>query len=353
MKTENQVLIPVTERPINAETPHAALLDEFTPTELFYVRNHFDVPQTSRAGWLLEVDGAVRQPLSLSLEEIKGLPAKELLVALECAGNGRSSLQPPASGTPWDLGAVSQARFSGTSLSNLLGQIEIAENALEVLFTGADQGQVRTGQNVPYARSLPLEVALHPNTLLVWEMNGNELTPEHGYPLRLVVPGWYGMASVKWLRHISLLTEPFEGFFQREEYVYVGEVGLQDGAPVTHMRVRSLILSPTPGSVLAPGEIRIQGIAWSGAGQVEEVELSFDQGRSWEFADLHAPTSDYGVQRWFYDWQPPAGGQYTLIARARDSSGDTQPLAPRWNVGGYGNNNAHQVSLSVQGATAP
>jgi DMSO/TMAO reductase YedYZ molybdopterin-dependent catalytic subunit len=348
MKTQNQALIPVTKRPMNAETPHAALLTELTPTELFYVRNHFDIPRTSRAGWRLEVNGAVGQPLSLSLEEIKELPGKELLVTLECAGNGRSSQQPPASGTPWDLGAVSQARFSGTSLSNLLGQLEIADDALEVLFSGADQGQVRNGQNVPYARSLPLQVALHPDTLLVWEMNGSELTPEHGYPLRLVVPDWYGMASVKWLQHISLLTEPFEGFFQREEYVYVGEVGLQDGAPVTHMRVRSLILSPAPGSVLAPGEIRITGITWSGAGQVEEVELSFDQGRSWEQADLHAPSSDYGVQRWSYDWQPATGGQYTLIARASDSMGNTQPLAPRWNKGGYGNNNAHQISLSVE-----
>ncbi len=347
MKTEPLKLVPVTSRPLNAETPHAALLDEVTPTELFYVRNHFDAPQVSTSPWMLVVDGAVAGPLNLSLDQLKELPGKTLLVTLECAGNGRASLKPAPSGTPWDLGAVSQARFTGTPLREVLGQLELSENAVEVLFVGADRGETRTGPTVPYARSLPLEVALHPDTLLVWEMNGEALPEQHGYPLRLVVPDWYGMASVKWLQQISIITEPFEGFFQKDDYVYVGEDGLADGTPVTSMRVRALIVQPAQGSSLTPGEVRIAGIAWSGHGTLSRVEISFDQGKSWLETELDAAPSPYATQRWSYSWKPESPGKYTITVRASDSQGDTQPLSPRWNKGGYGNNSAHQVSVSV------
>ena len=347
MKTEPLKLVPVTSRPLNAETPHAALLDEVTPTELFYVRNHFDAPQVRTSPWILAVDGALARPLSLSLDQLKELPGKTLLVTLECAGNGRASLNPAPSGTPWDLGAVSQARFTGTPLREVLGQLELSENAVEVLFVGADRGETRTGPTVPYARSLPLEVALHPDTLLVWEMNGEALPEQHGYPLRLVVPDWYGMASVKWLQQISIITEPFEGFFQKDDYVYVGEDGLADGTPVTAMRVRALIVQPAQGSSLTPGEVRIAGIAWSGHGALSKVEISFDQGKSWLETELDTAPSPYATQRWSYTWKPESPGQYNITVRASDSQGDTQPLSPRWNKGGYGNNSAHQVSVSV------
>ena len=347
MKTEPLKLVPVTTRPLNAETPHPALLDEVTPTDLFYVRNHFDAPQIAAGPWMLAVDGAVEEPLRLPLDQLKELPNKSLLVPLECAGNGRASMFPAPSGTPWDLGAISQARFSGTSLRDLLEQLNLSNEVLEVLFVGADRGETRTGQSVPYARSLPLEVALHPDTLLVWEMNGQALPEQHGYPLRLLVPGWYGMASVKWLKQISLLTEPFEGFFQKDDYVYVGETGIQDGTPVTSMRVRALIVQPAQGSALPHGEIRIGGLSWTGQGTLSRVEISFDEGDSWLEAELDSSASPYGAQRWSYLWKPESPGQYTITVRASDSLGNTQPLSPRWNKGGYGNNSAHQVDLTI------
>lgn len=347
MKDKPKKLVPVTSRPLNAETPHAALLAEITPLDLFYIRNHFDLPSLKSGTWTLTVVGAVSGSFSLELDQVKEMASRDLLVTLECAGNGRSSMKPSPSGTPWDLGAVSQARFKGTPLRNILGGLELPENAVEVLFVGADQGETRTGQTAPYARSLPLDVALHPDTLLVWEMNGEPLPEQHGYPLRLVVPGWYGMASVKWLQQISVITKPFEGFFQVDDYVYVGEAGLADGTPVTSMRVRALIIKPIQGSSVTRGELRIEGIAWTGEGAISKVEISFDQGKSWLATELDAPASPYATQRWSYSWQSQSPGGYKITARASDTLGNTQPLSPRWNKGGYGNNSAHQIDLSV------
>ena len=340
-------LIPVTDRPYNAETPFPALLEEVTPVDLFYVRNHFDLPQTGDDPWILVVDGVSEGKRTFSLDQLKKLPTKNLLVTLECAGNGRASMDPAPSGTPWDLGAVSQAYFSGTSLANVLNQLGSPKDTVEVFFVGADRGETRTSQTVPYARSLPLDAALHPDTLLVWEMNGAPLPRQHGYPLRLVVPDWYGMASVKWLKQISFLTAPFEGFFQVDDYVYVGEAGIEDGAPVTTMRVRALILDPAQGSTHSPSEVRFTGIAWSGGGSIAMVEISFDQGDTWREVELNSPSSPYSAQRWSYLWRPESPGQYTIIVRASDSRGDIQPLSPRWNKGGYGNNSAHQVRVAI------
>ncbi len=340
-------LKPVSKSPYNAETPLPALRNERTPAELFYVRNHFEVPSIEINQFQLSVNGAVSNPLELTLDQVKAYPKNSLLVVMECAGNGRASMNPAIKGTPWDLGAISQAEFTGTSLQNLLAQAGLTGEASEVLFTGLDQGELRTGEVESYARSLPREVALHPDTLLVWEMNGAPLSQQHGCPLRLVVPGWYGMASVKWLREITVLTRQFEGFFQSQEYVYIGEEGVSDNTPVSSMRVRSLILEPETGAAHKQDHIQVAGIAWTGEGRVTKVELSFDGGQHWDEAQTGPSSSLFEVIRWEYSWQPNQRGEYTILARAYDSSGDVQPLSSRWNKGGYGNNSAQRIKISI------
>ncbi|MCJ7537441.1 MAG: sulfite oxidase [Anaerolineales bacterium] len=345
---QNFTLQPVTEQPLNAETPLNALNQTLTPTELFYIRNHFDIPVLDSDQFELIINGAVAKPLGLTLSQLHEYPEKSLTVVMECAGNGRSSMRPVIIGTPWNLGAISQAIFTGIPLHNILEAAHISEDTKEIRFTGADVGLLRTGKTEYYVRSLPLEIALHPDTILVWEMNGERLSAQHGFPLRLVVPGWYGMASVKWLREITVLTEPFQGFFQTQEYIYIGEQGIQDQTPVTNMRVRSMIIDPDAGSSLRKDEILLSGIAWSGDGEVVKVELSFDGGESWSVAALQTTSSTYEAARWEYNWQPKEAGRYTIITRAADSSGNVQPLESLWNKGGYGNNVVHQITLSIE-----
>jgi len=338
----------VTDRPFNAETPLKALSSKQTPTELFYVRNHFDIPEIDSDDYTIKINGAVTRPFELSLDQLYKYPEQNLTVVMECAGNGRSSMKPKIKGTSWNLGAISQAEFTGTPLHYVLEAANLAKDTKEIRFTGSDHGLLRTGDTENYIRSLPLEMALHPDTILAWEMNGEILSFQHGFPLRLVVPGWYGMTSVKWLWEITALTRPFNGFFQSQEYVYIGEQGIPDKTPVTNMRVRSLIIEPESGSSFKKDKINLSGIAWSGDGAVVKVELSFDGGESWIETALQATMSNYEVTRWEYDWQPNSTGRYKIIARATDSSGNTQPLKSLWNKGGYGNNSAHQINLFIE-----
>jgi DMSO/TMAO reductase YedYZ molybdopterin-dependent catalytic subunit len=209
-------------------------------------------------------------------------------------------------------------------------------------------GEIFTGENTPYARSLPLDMALHPDTLVAWKMNDQPLSREHGFPVRLVVPRWYGMASVKWLQEITILTQPFQGFFQTKEYIYLSEEGVPDHTPVSQMRVRSLILNPPDSSVLELEPIQVSGIAWTGIGKVTKVEISFDDGQHWTDTNLDPPASSYGYHRWQYTWRPESTGRYQITARAYDSAGQVQPLAARWNKGGYGNNKVHQITVVLK-----
>lgn len=341
-------LQPVSARPFNAETPLGVLENETTPTDLFYVRNHFDVPSLDVDRFKLTINGAVAKPLELSLDQIKELPEKNSTIVMECAGNGRSSMTPKIKGTSWNLGAISQAVFSGTSLHNILDMTSLSDDVREIRFSGADQGKIHSGETEHYIRSLPLEVANHPDTLIVWKMNDQDLTSQHGYPLRLIVPGWYGMASVKWLQEITAITQPFTGFFQSKEYVYIGEHGIPDQTPVANMRVRSLITNPEVGTKISGETIHISGIAWSGEGMVEKVELSFNQGENWQLTTLNPASTIHGLSRWEFDLHPEEAGRYSIIARATDSAGNEQPLKSIWNKGGYGNNAAHQIELTIE-----
>lgn len=334
--------VVIQQDPYNAETPLEALWADFTPTESFFVRCHFGIPLLDLKTWHLEVEGGVRHPLRLSLSDLQALPHRAVVVTLECAGNGRALMHPAPSGVPWKLGAVGTARFVGVPLHHVLRQAGLLPEAGEVLFVGADAGEVAPGRTEPFARSVPVDVALSPEVLLAWEMNGRPLRPEHGFPLRLVVPGWYGMASVKWLSRIVVLTEPFRGYFQTERYVYANGVV----EPVTRIRVRSLIIHPHDGARLPEGPVDVLGIAWSGYGPIREVLLSADGGESFDEAELLAAPGPHAAVRWRFRWAPRAG-TYTLTARAADVAGHTQPQSPYRNRHGYGNNLCHTIRVTV------
>lgn len=337
----------ITEQPYNAETPLSALLDELTPLELVYVRNHFEVPELDAASWSLIVDGTVKRPIAISYSELQELPAETLTVTLECAGNGRKLMNPQPKGTPWVYGAVSIVQFRGATLSNVLDMAETAADAIEVVFYGADRGEVEPGRNEQFVRSLPLDLALNPDILLAWEMNGQRLTEHHGFPVRLVVPAWYGMASVKWLRQIILVSEAHRSFFQNEHYVYLNEESTEESDPVRHIRTRSLIISPADGSRLSKDDIEVRGIAWSGYGAITEVELSTDGGEHWLPTNVEGSSSRYGVQRWRLLWKPETSSRYQLLCRATDSVGNSQPESQIWNRLGYGNNGPHTITVFV------
>lgn len=350
MSKPNQepALIPVSQQPLNAETPLRVLEAAITPAELVYVRNHFEIPDTSAEPWRLEIGGAVREPLALRLSDLQALPSKTVEATLECAGNGRNRLRPEPPGTPWGFGAVSLVRFTGVPLANVLEMAAPREAACEAAFFGADRGPVAPERVERFARSLPLETARHPDTLLAWEMNGKPLTPEHGFPLRLFVPDWYGVASVKWLEEIRLVTEPLEAFYQSERYIYLDESGTPQGQPVRRMRVRALTLTPADRSRRRIGAMEIAGIAWSGHGLIQAVAVSVDGGETWVEAELFPAESPYGAARWRLSWTPPRAGDYTLLAKATDAQGNSQPLEPRWNSLGYGNNSVQPVRVSIE-----
>ncbi len=340
-----QNMITISEKPLNTETPQSALRDQITPNHSFYVRNHFEVPSIDDSTWKLKVEGTVNNAIEFTLESIQALPQRDMVVLLECAGNGRTTLDPPVKGILWDLGAVAQAKFTGTPLKSLLDLLETPANTVEVLFTGADSGEVETGESTPYARSLPIDIAVHPDVMLVWAMNDEPLPSNHGYPLRLLVPGWYGMASVKWLQQISFLNAPFEGFFQRDEYVYAAGKDYPENAPVKKVRVRSMILSHTDGEAVAIGIHKINGIAWSGRGEITEVSISVDGGINWSPTTLTSSNGRYGWRRWRTSLDFSRPGKYSLIVRASDMEGNVQPLSQVWNRGGYGNNVVQQIKL--------
>ena len=213
-------LVPLKPSPFNAESAIPVLDTPLTPSPSFYVRSNFAVPDLDPAAFRLRVEGAVNQTLELSLDELKSLGPKSVATVMECAGNNRLQLAPLPSGEPWHAGAVSAGEWTGVPLRPLLERAGVKDGVIEILFEGADHGKPKDGPgDIPFARSLPLEKALHDDTLLVYALNGEPLPRDHGAPLRLLVPQWYGMASVKWLRRIEAITEPFTGYYQRNRYI--------------------------------------------------------------------------------------------------------------------------------------
>ena len=335
----------------NHGMPLEALRYEVTPPGLHYVLTHYDIPAVDPATWALEVGGAVTTPLRLTLEDLQARPAVTSRVLLECAGNGRARYEPRPVSQPWLLEAVGSAEWTGTPLAPLLAEAGIADGAVDVAFTGADHG-VERGVEQDYARGLPLAEAMRPEVLLVWGMNGMPLPPQHGAPLRLLVPGWYGMAHVKWLTGIEVLDRPFDGFQNATAYRLKVDAG-DPGEPVTRIAPRALLAPPgwpdfmTRERFLQPGPVTLTGRAWSGRAPVTGVEVSTDGGATWSAAELAPadPAHPFTWRAWQFPWTAEPGS-HELLARASDAEG-AQPTEPVWNRQGMANNLVQRVPVTV------
>jgi DMSO/TMAO reductase YedYZ molybdopterin-dependent catalytic subunit len=346
MTAERRVL---SQAPENSETPLEAMRSWVTPRGLFFVRNHFDVPQVDAAAWRLAVEGAVEHPAEWTIDDLAALPERTVFATVECAGNGRSFLQPYAHGVQWGAGAIGHAEWTGVPLRLVLEQSGLASGAVEVLFEGADRGsEADHPQPMHFARSLPLAKALDGDTLLALRMNGEPLEPAHGAPLRLLVPGWYGVASVKWLRRIEVLQRPFAGYFQSVKYTVQrdGQCG-RHSTVVGPMALKSQIIRPADGEVLGAGTVRVFGVAWAGEEAVDRVEVSRDGGATWCAADLVGPQTRYSWTLWEHLWQAAEGGAYSLLARAVSASGAVQPASHDPLNGGYMIHHSRPVTVRI------
>jgi DMSO/TMAO reductase YedYZ molybdopterin-dependent catalytic subunit/rhodanese-related sulfurtransferase len=336
--------------PLNCETSIAALIGGVVmPNARFYVRNHFATPRLDPLSWRLEVNGLVDHPLRLRLRDLHNMRSETLVATLECAGNGRSAFDPPAEGEQWQLGAVSTAEWTGVPLAEILGRAGLTPEAVEIVFRGADQGSAGDAADpIRFERSLPVTGAGQPGSLLAYAMNGEPLPLEHGYPLRLIVPGWYAVASVKWLTEIEAIGSPFTGFFQTRRYVYETERnGTVAREPVRLQHVRSVITQPSAGQQVTAGDLVIRGVAWSGAAPIGTVEVSIGGG-PWHNARLIGQPHRHSWRWWELLTRIDSPGETTLRARATDLAGRTQPERPHWNRLGYGGNAVHNVPLLVR-----
>jgi DMSO/TMAO reductase YedYZ molybdopterin-dependent catalytic subunit len=334
MTEQRQVITAV---PENSETPRDSVRSWVTPTRLFFVRNHFAAPTLDLATWRLTVQGRVKSPRVWTWDELIELPERTVFATVECAGNGRSFLAERQPGVQWGAGAVGHAEWTGVPLKLVLERSGLGPDALEVLFEGADVGtEADHPEPMHFERSLPLAKALHPDTLLAFRMNGEILDPIHGYPLRLFVPGWYGVASVKWVRRIEVLNEPFHGYYQSVKYtVQRRTAGGVEREIVGPMMPKSEIIRPRAGDVLGVGGNRIFGVAWAGEHSVSRVEVSSDGGASWSDAALMGPQAPYSWTLWEYLWEAEAAGDYTILVRAMSSGGRSQPDSHDPLNGGY------------------
>jgi DMSO/TMAO reductase YedYZ molybdopterin-dependent catalytic subunit len=334
----------------NSALPLEALAYEITPIGLHYTLTHYDIPRLDPASFRLAVGGRVARPLTLTLEDIRRFPARAQRVTLECAGNGRGLMSPRSASMPWLYEAVGTAEWTGTPLRHVLDRAGMAADAVDVAFLGADRGFHR-GTEHDYGRSLKPAAALADEVLLAYAMNGAPLAPQHGYPLRLVVPGWFGMASVKWLTRIEVLAEAYDGPEQVVGYHYRSHRD-DPGTPVTFLKVKSLMLPPgipdwyTRCRLVDRGTVRLTGRAWSGAGTpVTRVEVGVDG--TWHEADLEPQAHRHAWQSWRYDWTA-APGDYELACRATDAAGAQQPAEPPWNTDGMGNNAYQRLRVTVR-----
>jgi DMSO/TMAO reductase YedYZ molybdopterin-dependent catalytic subunit len=334
----------------NHGIPLEAMRYDLTPPGLHYLLIHYDIPALDGESWRLRVDGLVRQVLEVDLATLRAMPARSVRVTMECAGNGRARLQPRPVSQPWLVEAVGTAEWTGVPLRDVLARAGSDPSAVEVVFTGADHG-VERGVEQDYQRSLPLPEAAREDVLLAYEMNGQPLPPQHGYPVRLVVPGWYGMAHVKWLVGVELVDRPFTGFQQAVAYRYRQNPD-ESGEPVDRIAPRALVVPPgfpdfmSRGRIVRPGPVPIEGRAWSGRAPVARVEVSVDGGGTWDDAELEPPTGHrWAWRRWMYPWTAKPGS-YLVTARATTTDGEVQPTGQVWNRGGFANNGAQRVAVA-------
>jgi DMSO/TMAO reductase YedYZ molybdopterin-dependent catalytic subunit len=341
-------------RPEDLEMPLDGFAEWITPIDRFFVRCHTYTPKVNLNDWSLKIDGVVERPMTLRMDDLKKLPRVDLVGVLECAGNGRGFYQPHVAGTQWAFGSVGNGRWTGVRLRDVLQNAGIKASAKEILCDGAD---VPLGKMPDFQRTITTAKALHPDTLLAYEMNGQALPVQHGFPLRVIAPGWASDSWVKWLQHIEVLDHEFEGFWMKSAYRHPTRpvppgtaVDPSEMVPVTDLNVKSVIA--IPGGWAKPGPVRVQGTAWSNASPVSKVEISTDGGQSWKPAKLTGQNTKYGWRIWRYDWKP-AEGKYTLLSRATNVAGQMQPLKQEWNPSGYLWNVVQPVAITISAQAPP
>jgi DMSO/TMAO reductase YedYZ molybdopterin-dependent catalytic subunit len=352
-RLEGAPLIPRSADNLNLEFPFSDLRSFVTPNDQFYVRSHFAVPKIETATYRLRVEGAVERPFEIGYQEFRAMPARTLTATLECAGNGRAFLKPKAKGVPWELGAVSNAEWTGVPLAALLVRAGLRDNAVEVVLEGTDEGEIGTDPKpsgkIHFARSLPTAKARGPDVVLAYRMNGADLPPAHGFPVRAIVAGWYGMASVKWLKRIIVTDRPFQGFFQTMDYsIFNRQNGLSTVVPITEMEVKALIARPVKDQIVSPDSgVRVTGAAWAGGSGVARVDVSADGGMNWAQAKLLDKPVPHAWRLWEYEWRSPSQpGRHVLMARATDQRGRVQPMEREPNRRNY--MVSHVVPVEIQ-----
>jgi DMSO/TMAO reductase YedYZ molybdopterin-dependent catalytic subunit len=340
--------------PENLEFPFATLNSFLTPNDRFYVRSHFGTPKIEANAWRLQVEGAVDRPFEMTYDELLKMPSQTITATLESAGNGRVFLVPQERVVQWELGAVGTAQWTGVPLAAVLDRAGLRPEAVEVILEGADSGEVRDEPRSPgairFARSLPLSKARQPEVLLAYRMNGEELPVSHGFPMRAIVPGWYGMASVKWLTRLLVSSVPFRGYFQTFDYnIWERRNGIPLLTPITEMQVKAQIARPTMYEVIPANKMyRVFGTAWAGESQVAQVEISADDGRTWNQARLLDPPTRYGWRFWEHFWNtPPRAGRYNIMARATDTGKRVQPMQRDTDRRNYMINHVLPVAVDV------
>jgi DMSO/TMAO reductase YedYZ molybdopterin-dependent catalytic subunit len=340
------------EDPLNLETPFEHLDGFITPTPAFYVRTHFPIPRIDKSSWRLRIEGVVGRPIEINHHELVRLPARTIPATLECAGNNRDFLTTKVKGVQWGLGAVGTAKWTGVPLSEVLALARPNPTAREIILEGADEGPLDDPKaprgNVRFARSIPLYKA-NDDVLLAYKMNDVELPPEHGFPVRAIVPGWFAVASIKWLRRIIVTDRPFQGYYQTIDYAFWKRDGENaELMPLQEMQLKAEIARPTSGETLpANSKVRIHGAAWTGGADIIGVEVSVDGGNAWAPATLGGSAAPNAWRLWEYEWQTPsAPAECTLMARATDSLGRVQPLERDLDRGTYMIN--HLLPIPVQ-----
>ena len=341
------------EEPLNLEMPFETLDGFITPTKLFYVRTHFPVPKIDKNKWRLRIDGEVEKPLEINYDELTKLESKKVPVTLECAGNNRSFLEPKVKGLQWELGAVGNAEWTGVSLSILLDRAGVKSSAREIILEGADRGKLEDPKSprgeLNFARSIPLEKAS--DVLLAYKMNDVDLPAENGFPVRAIVPGWYAVASIKWLQRIIVSDKPFNGYYQTLDYAFWKRRGdVAELVPVSEIQTKAEIARPGEGeTVPANSKVRVHGAAWTSGDKITNVEISVDGGSTWADAKLIGESKPNAWRLWEFSWKTPArAGKVTLIARATDSTGATQPLERDPDRGTYMIDHLLPINVEVQ-----
>jgi sulfite oxidase len=339
-------------RPQDLETPPVFLDSWITPNDLFYVRSHLYTPSVSLDTWTLSVDGEVDRPLILRMEDLRKLPRVSMPVTLECAGNGRAFFDPPVAGVQWERGAVGNAQWTGVRLGDVLKRAGLKASGRYVWMDGADRPM---GKVPDFVRQLPLEKAIHADTILADEMNGESLPVANGFPVRVIVPGWEAAYSVKWLTHIQVSDHEHDGFFVQTAYRYPRMrvapgtvVEAKDMAPLGGLVVKSIITSPAEGIVSRGGSVPITGFAWAGENNIVRVDVSVDNGSTWAAAILGSQKAPYAWRQFRYDWRTDEPGSFVILARASDDRGRVQPIAAHWNPSGYLWNAVDRVRMNVQ-----